>query len=72
MLIMMVPIKGKTYAVVKIGNQYWLAQNYSNSANKEHLTWFDAVKIAEEHDYLRLPTDADWLELKGSVPPKCG
>ena len=67
---MIMKIEGKNYNVAKIGNQYWLAQNYSNSANKEHLTWFDAVKIAEEHDYLRLPTDADWLELKNWVKGK--
>ena len=63
-------IDGKNYNVVKIGNQYWLAQNYRNSANEEHLTWIEAVEVAEKNDCLRLPTDADWLELKKWVKGK--
>ena len=51
-------IDGKNYNVAKIGNQYWLAQNYRNSANVEHLTWIEAVEVAEKYDCLRLPTDA--------------
>ena len=65
-------IDGKNYNVVKIGNQYWLAENYRNSdsANDVYLTWSEAVEVAEKHDCLRLPTDADWLELKNWVKGK--
>lgn len=58
------------YNVVKIGNQYWLAENYKKSMNDELLTWDEAVEVAEKHDYLRLPTDADWQELKNWVKGK--
>ena len=63
-------IDGKDYDVVKIGNQYWLARNYSNAENVNLLTWHEAVEVAEKYDYFRLPTDADWLELKNWVKGK--
>ena len=63
-------INGKNYDVVKIGNQYWLAKNYSNPRNDDLLTWYEAVEFAEKQDCFRLPTDADWLELKNWVKGK--
>lgn len=65
-----IKVEGKDYGVVKIGYQYWLAKNYSKFGNEEFLTWHETVEIAEKHDYLRLPTDADWLELKNWVKGK--
>lgn len=67
---MKVNIEGKDYDVVKIGDQYWLVPKYGNSAREELLTWYEAVEIAEKNDCLRLPTDADWLELKNWVKGK--
>jgi len=67
---MKVKIDGKDYDVVKIGNQSWLAKNFRNSASEELLTWHEAVEFAEKHDCVRLPTDADWLELKNWVKGK--
>lgn len=67
---MKVKVDGKDYDVVKIGKQSWLAKNFRNSASEELLTWHEAVEFAEKNDCFRLPTDADWLELKSWVKGK--
>lgn len=67
-----VKIEGNDYEVVKIGNQYWLAKNYrkQNDPYSELLLWNDASEIAQKNDFLRLPTDADWMELKNWIKGK--